>query len=370
MDLRNNEKIVYTASKYTNLSKGSFFHRGKCPFCNKSSFLIDEKKNCFICLSCGKAGDANFLQIEKDNKDAFDLLNKAKHAEDLTEKIELYVIYKVVSDYFHKRLMEKDNKGYQYLSERGITETSMKRFKLGFCDRRMEIFGKLLDMGFSEERLYTCGIFSKYEISDIIYCRFYNRVIFPIFDALGRVVAFGGRVMDNKKEPKYLNSSESPIYSKSTILYGLNFAKNIKTDTLMICEGYLDVITLHQAGFSNAVAPLGTAFTKTHADLIKRFSHIILMQDSDEAGILAKEKTYNILTKKGFLVSFIDLYPAKDPDEFLNANSVDDLRILLKTPLSKLKYDILIAKRKYKREDIKEYQAYIKDISNRIFKLS
>ena len=359
------KKIIAAASKYTKLSDGKFYKFGKCPFCGKiNTFLLDINKDIFICPGCGKAGNSYYLISELENKSYFDIFDKKKNDKFIKERETLYQIYKIVADYFHKRLMDRENKGYSYLKNRNITENSMKIFKIGFCDRKIEIYKKLKSMGYSEDILDNCGLFGIYENSGLRYCRFANRVIFPIFDELGRVVGFGGRVLDNKT-PKYLNSSESLIFSKASTLYGLNFAKNTNNQTLIVCEGFLDVISMHQAGFNNTVAPLGTAFTHTHADLIKqKFNKVILMQDSDEAGSISKIRTAKILKDKKVSVFFTDLFPCKDPDEFLRTFSKSDLMDKIHNAMTYIQYITLLSKRNYNRSDAEEYQSYINDITS------
>ena len=234
------------------------------------------------------------------------------------EKSELLEINKQAAQYYYYQLRtEKGAAGYQYLSGRGLTEETMRSFGLGYSDKFSDgLYRYLKSKGYKDDRLRESGLFNVDERHGM-YDKFWNRVIFPIMDVNNRVIGFGGRVMGDGK-PKYLNSPETKIFDKSRNLYGLNVARKTRKNYIILCEGYMDVISMHQAGFTNAVASLGTALTSGHASLLKRYTQeVLLLYDSDEAGVRAALRGIPILREAGVNSRVVDLKPYKDPDEFI-----------------------------------------------------
>ena len=220
---------------------------------------------------------------------------------------------------FHYLLKtDKGKDGLEYLKKRGLSDETIIHFGLGYSGKYSgNLYPYLKNKGFTDEQLKESGLFTFEErgVKD----KFWNRVMFPIMDVNNRVIGFGGRVMGDAK-PKYLNSPETKLFDKSRNLYGLNFARAARKNELIICEGYMDVIALHQAGFTNAVAALGTSFTSGHASLLKRYADTVLLSfDSDGAGVKAALRAIPILKEAGLSVKIIDMKPYKDPDEFIKA---------------------------------------------------
>lgn len=360
-----------------NLPAGSVVRENKnhvfcrCPFCGGETFIVDKNKNCFSCwnINCCKGGNPEEFLMKYKGMSGSEIFHKKSL---LSCGSDLYKVNRAVMNIFHKELMKKDNPGYKYLSEkRGLADITLKRFSLGWCSKNNDLYKKLLKSGFTEEDLDKSGIFSVNDRGES-YCKFSDRVIFPIFDLEGRVSGFGGRITvkkENSRTPKYLNSSASEVYDKSEILYGMNYAAKSKSPFIIICEGYMDVISLHEAGYDCAVAPLGTAFTDTQAEIVKSTGKkIILMQDSDAAGETAKRRTYEKIKSQDVTVA--DLKPAKDPDEFLKTFGKDEFeeRISAAVPFSTHCFKVLNGSRD--RNDCSEYLAFGEEAADLLLEFS
>ena len=236
----------------------------------------------------------------------------------------LLEINKTAAQYFYYQLRRENGKtAYGYLTGRGLSDETIKKFGLGYSDKYSDDLYKYLKAkGYSDELFRESGLFNIDERRGM-YDKFWNRVIFPIMDVNNRVIGFGGRVMGDGK-PKYLNSPETQIFDKSRNLYGLNVARTTRKNYLILCEGYMDVIAMHQAGFTNAVASLGTALTSGHASLVKRYTQeVLLLYDSDEAGVKAALRAIPILREAGVNSRVVNLRPHKDPDEFIKTEGAE-----------------------------------------------
>ena len=287
----------------------------------------------YYCFGCGAGGNVYNFIMEYENYTFGEALKhladragvelpKIEYSREVREKAEqraeLLEINKQAAQYYYYQLRTEGGKiGYQYLSGRGLSEETMRKFGLGYSDKfGGGLYTFLKSKGYSDERLRESGLFNVDERHGM-YDKFWNRVIFPIMDVNNRVIGFGGRVMGDGK-PKYLNSPETKIFDKSRNLYGLNIARTTRKKYLILCEGYMDVISMHQAGFTNAVASLGTALTSGHASLLKRYTQeVLLLYDSDEAGIRAALRGIPILRDAGVSSRVVNLKPYKDPDEFI-----------------------------------------------------
>ena len=287
----------------------------------------------YYCFGCGAGGNVYNFIMEYENYTFGEALKhladragvelpKIEYSREVREKAEqraeLLEINKQAAQYYYYQLRTEGGKiGYQYLSGRGLSEETMRKFGLGYSDKfGGGLYKFLKSKGYSDERLRESGLFNVDERHGM-YDKFWNRVIFPIMDVNNRVIGFGGRVMGDGK-PKYLNSPETKIFDKSRNLYGLNIARTTRKKYLILCEGYMDVISMHQAGFTNAVASLGTALTSGHASLLKRYTQeVLLLYDSDEAGIRAALRGIPILRDAGVNSRVVNLKPYKDPDEFI-----------------------------------------------------
>ena len=334
-EVRQKNDIVDVVSQYVRLTRRGSTYFGLCPFHNEKtpSFSVTPGKQMYYCFGCGAGGNVYNFIMEYENYTFGEALKhladragvelpKIEYSREVREKAEqraeLLEINKQAAQYYYYQLRTEGGKiGYQYLSGRGLSEETMRKFGLGYSDKfGGGLYKFLKSKGYSDERLRDSGLFNVDERHGM-YDKFWNRVIFPIMDVNNRVIGFGGRVMGDGK-PKYLNSPETKIFDKSRNLYGLNIARTTRKKYLILCEGYMDVISMHQAGFTNAVASLGTALTSGHASLLKRYTQeVLLLYDSDEAGIRAALRGIPILRDAGVSSRVVNLKPYKDPDEFI-----------------------------------------------------
>ncbi|WP_418423750.1 DNA primase [Blautia sp.] len=334
-EVRQKNDIVDVVSQYVRLTRRGSTYFGLCPFHNEKtpSFSVTPGKQMYYCFGCGAGGNVYNFIMEYENYTFGEALKhladragvelpKIEYSREVREKAEqraeLLEINKQAAQYYYYQLRTEGGKiGYQYLSGRGLSEETMRKFGLGYSDKfGGGLYKFLKSKGYSDERLRESGLFNVDERHGM-YDKFWNRVIFPIMDVNNRVIGFGGRVMGEGK-PKYLNSPETKIFDKSRNLYGLNIARTTRKKYLILCEGYMDVISMHQAGFTNAVASLGTALTSGHASLLKRYTQeVLLLYDSDEAGIRAALRGIPILRDAGVSSRVVNLKPYKDPDEFI-----------------------------------------------------
>ena len=334
-EVRTKNDIVDVVSQYVKLTRKGSSYFGLCPFHNEKtpSFSVTPAKQMYYCFGCGAGGNVFNFIMEYENYTFGEALKhladragvelpKMEYSKEVRqkaqEKAELLEINKQAAQYFYYQLRtDKGYRGYEYLKDRGLSDETMRKFGLGYSDKFSDgLYRFLKSKGYSDERLRESGLFNVDERHGM-YDKFWNRVIFPIMDVNNRVIGFGGRVMGDAK-PKYLNSPETKIFDKSRNLYGLNIARTTRKKYLILCEGYMDVIAMHQAGFNNAVASLGTALTSGHASLLKRYTQeVLLLYDSDEAGIRAALRGIPILREAGVNSRVVSLKPYKDPDEFI-----------------------------------------------------
>lgn len=361
-ELKARNRIDDVIGQAVTLKRAGSNMMGLCPFHNEKtpSFTVFTKTDSFYCFGCGAGGDVVTFVMQHENVDyptAVELLaNRCglpmeednNRRTDSVKRDRIIEMNKAAARFFHSELYSPRGKhGLEYLRSRGLNESTIKRFGLGFAPSS---WGSLSDhlkgLGFNEREM-TVGFLAG-SSGTRVYDYFRNRVMFPIIDISGNVVAFGGRVMGDEK-PKYLNSSDTPAFKKSRNLFALNYAKKISnTEGLILCEGYMDVISLHQAGFNNAVATLGTAITPDHAKLISKFTDkVFLAYDSDEAGKRATQKAISILSEVGINVGVIDLGTKKDPDEFIKANGRDAFSAKLRLSTGRIDYQINEILKKY-----------------------
>ena len=334
-EVRQRNDIVDIISGYVNLKKKGGNYFGLCPFHNEksASFSVSPGKQMYYCFGCGAGGNVFTFIMNYENytfAEAIKLLaDRAGIAlpeiEDSKEAREkenrrktLLQINKEAATYFYYQLRAPQGRvGLDYLKGRQLSDETMNRFGLGYSNKTSnDLCQYLRHKGYPDELIRESGVAvfnEKYGMSD----KFWNRVMFPIQDVNHRVIGFGGRVM-GEGEPKYLNSPETPVFDKSRNLYGLNFARTARQDNIILCEGYMDVIAMHQAGFTPAVASLGTAFTSGQANLLRRYTeNVILSYDSDGAGVKAALRAIGILKEAGLTGKVLNLEPYKDPDEFM-----------------------------------------------------
>lgn len=321
------------ASSYISLKRKGRNMVGLCPFHGEKtpSFNIYTENNSFYCFGCGAGGDVITFIMKIENLDYIEAvrflaqragMNMPENSYDdsmVQLRKRIYEANRESARFFHKMLYSKEGQaGLEYLRKRGLTEKTIRRFGLGFApDSRFALSNHLRDMGFRENELVSANLVYKNKSGKGTNDRFYNRVMFPIIDVRGNVIAFGGRIMTDQK-PKYLNTSDTPVFKKSANLFSLNNAKKTADRTLILCEGYMDVISVNQAGFENAVATLGTALTTEQAVLMKRFAdEVIICYDADEAGQKATQRAIDILRKAGLNIRVLTVPDGKDPDEFI-----------------------------------------------------
>lgn len=334
-EVRSRNDIVDVVGQYVHLTKKGANHFGLCPFHNEKSgsFCVSGHKQMFYCFGCGAGGNVITFLMKYDNLTFQEALKQladragvklpdednSPQAKAMRDKRQLLLdINKEAAKYYYYQLRSPaGQKGMEYFRKRELSDETMQKFGLGFAGvSSTDLVKHLKKLGYQDKQIIDAGLASydeKYGTHD----KFWNRVMFPIQDASQKVIGFGGRVLGDGK-PKYLNSPETPIFDKSRNLFGLNLAKNSRAGYMIICEGYMDVIAMHQAGFNMAVASLGTAFTTGQALILKRYTdEVILSYDSDEAGTKAAIRGIGILKEAGLKGKVLDLRPHKDPDEFI-----------------------------------------------------
>ena len=334
-EVRARNDIVDVISGYVKLQKKGSSYFGLCPFHNEKSpsFSVSRDKQMYYCFGCGAGGNVFTFIMEYENYSFTEALRyladragvelpKKEYTKEAKERADqravLLEINKVAAYYFYGQLKsEKGRTAYAYLKDRALSDETIKSFGLGYSSQvSTDLNLYLRSKGYSDEMIIKAGLANMDEKRGV-YDKFWNRVMFPIMDVNNRVIGFGGRVMGDGK-PKYLNSPETMIFDKSRNLYGLNRARTSRKPYFLVCEGYMDVISLHQAGFTNAVASLGTALTAGHASLLKRYvNEVYLTYDSDEAGTRAALRAIPILKEAGIQAKVIRMEPYKDPDEFI-----------------------------------------------------
>lgn len=346
-EIRASNDIVGVVSEYVKLEKKGKNYFGRCPFHNEKtgSFSVEPVKQIFHCFGCGKGGNVIHFIMAIENLDFLEAIklladrariqipetnNGIYDDEKAKLKKELLKINIEAARFFHNNLNNEKNIPNEYLSKRKIEKQTITKFGLGYAEDRYDsLYNHLKSLGFSDKSIFASGLVIFKEESKKVFDRFKGRIMFPIFDIRGNVIAFGGRVLD-QSQPKYMNSPETPVYQKGRHLYAMNFAKNSCAKKIVIAEGYMDVISLHQRGISNVVAPLGTALTENQSKLLKKYSEeIILSFDSDSAGQAAALRSLDMLNDIGCDVKVLTIPDGKDPDEFIKAHGVDAFRKLI-----------------------------------------
>ncbi len=376
--------IVDVISPYVSLKKKGNTYFGLCPFHNEKtgSFSVSPMKQMFYCFGCGKGGNAYTFLMQHENMtfpEAVQTLAAQVGVElpqeEMTSaqraaqnrKAQLFEVQKEAATYFYFSMRDERGKAaYNYFAGRELSEETMNKFGLGYAGKVSdELYQFLKSKGYSDSILKDSGLFT-FDERNGVKDKFWNRAMFPIFDQQKRVVAFGGRVMGDG-EPKYLNSPETPIFDKSRTLYGLNFSRATKRNYFILCEGYMDVIALHQAGFDCAVASLGTAFTTGHAALMKRFvNDVYLSFDSDEAGTKAKLRAIPILEGAGLVCKIINMEPYKDPDEFIKAKGASAYEERILNAENSFLFTVRMLQREYNMSDPTSKTSFYRKIAEKI----
>ena len=355
--------IEEVVGQYVHLKRSGSNLFGLCPFHGEktASFSVSPDKGIYYCFGCHKGGSVINFEMEIEGlsyPDAVRALakragmtvpedeqyqNRYRHQE------RLWALHKEAARFFHAVLFAPEGAaGLAYAAKRGMPRSVLTKFGIGFAPDSWDSLCKAMEAkGFTREELQASGLVSTSSKNNGIYDRFRNRLMFPIIDVRGNVIGFGGRVMDDST-PKYLNSPETEIFNKRKNLFALNFAKKSKLGYLILVEGYMDAIALHQYGFDCAVASLGTSLTEEHAVLMSRYTQqVILIYDGDEAGQRATQRAIPMLEKAGLQVKVLKMRDAKDPDEFLKKFGADRFRILLEESSNRVEYQLRAIQKKY-----------------------
>ena len=387
-EVRMKNDIVDVVSQYVKLTRRGSTYFGLCPFHNEKtpSFSVTPSKQMYYCFGCGAGGNVFNFVMEYDNYTFGEALQhladragvqlpKIEYSREARQKAEeraaLLEINKLAARYFYYQLRRESGKtAYAYLTGRGLSEETIKKFGLGYSDKFSDDLYKFLkSKNYSDMLLRDSGLFNVDERHGM-YDKFWNRVIFPIMDVNNRVIGFGGRVMGDGK-PKYLNSPETKIFDKSRNLYGLNVARTTRKNYLILCEGYMDVISMHQAGFTNAVASLGTALTSGHASLLKRYTQeVLLLYDSDDAGVRAALRAIPILREAGVTSRVVNLRPHKDPDEFIKALGGEEFEKRLEQAMDSFMFRVHMAQREFSMEEPQGQNRFFERCAQMLLELS
>lgn len=376
--------IVDYISKSVHLKRSGSTFKGLCPFHKEKtpSFSVSADKQLFYCFGCGKGGTVINYVMQSENLDFVEAVKllAQKCGMDLPEengfdkgnaekRKTIYKINSLSGRFFYDRLFDKSNKEvFDYLEKRQLSGSTVNRFGLGYAPDGNVLLEYLRGMGFSDDDIVSSGVVGRSENGDI-YDRFRNRLMFPIIDIRKNVIGFGGRVLDDSK-PKYLNSPETLAFNKSYNLFGLNIAKNTKDDFLLLVEGYMDVIQLHQHGIDSAVATLGTALTPEQARIIKRVKNtVIISYDSDEAGQKATKRAIELLNDEGLKVRVLTMNGSKDPDEYIKSNGVGAFRKLIDLSEEQILYKIKNIRSKYDISDPAQKSQYVSEAAAEFTKI-
>ncbi len=383
-EVRMKNDIVDVVSGYVKLQKKGASHFGLCPFHNEKSpsFSVSGPKQMYYCFGCGAGGNVFTFVMNYENysfSEAVKMLAdragvnlpEMEYSEEMKKKenhrARLLEANKEAAKYFYYQLRAKQGEiGYRYLQGRQLSEETMKKFGLGFANKTSDDLTKYLKQkGFDDKLLQEVGLASfdeRYGMHD----KFWNRVMFPIQDVNHRVIGFGGRVMGDGT-PKYLNSPETPIFDKSRNLYGLNFARTARAGNIILCEGYMDVISMHQAGYTQAVASLGTAFTAGQANLLRRYTeNVLLAYDSDGAGTNAALRAIAILKEVGLTGKVISMHPYKDPDEFIKNLGTEAFQERIDNAENSFMFEIRVLEKDFDLKDPESKTKFHKEIAKKL----
>lgn len=386
-EVRTRNNIVDVIGSYVRLQKKGSSYFGLCPFHNEKSpsFSVSADKQMYYCFGCGAGGNVISFLMQYENFSFPEALQSLAERAGITlpqeepdaqararagKKAALLAIQKEAAMFYYRLLRsEEGSRGMEYLQKRALLPETMRDFGLGYSPAYSDrLYRYLKSKGYGDELLKESGLVKIDEkgASD----RFWNRVMFPIMDVNNRVIGFGGRVMGDG-EPKYLNSPETIVFDKSRNLYGLNAARRARKSYMLICEGYMDVISMHQAGFTNAVASLGTAFTVQHGLLIKRYTReVILTYDSDGAGIKAAMRAIPILKEAGLSIKVLNLKPYKDPDEFIKNLGAEEFQKRIDTATNSFLFEIGVIRQNYQLTDPEEKTRFYNAIADKLTEFS
>ena len=383
-EIRSRSDIVDVINGYVRLQKKGSNYVGICPFHNdhSPSMSVNQPRQMYRCFSCGAGGDVFKFVMDYENltfPEAIKVLadragielpernfsREDREQEDLRSQI--LEINKVAASYYYYLLRKPEGKlGLDYLLGRQLSMETLQKFGLGYSGKTgHELYRYLKSKGYSDALLKESGLMQVDEKRGM-YDKFWNRVMFPIMDSRGKVIGFGGRVMGDGK-PKYLNSPETKVFDKSRNLYGLHLARTSRKPNIILCEGYMDVIAMHQAGFNQAVASLGTAFTQQQSTILKRYTdEVLLTYDSDEAGIKAAMRAIPILKDAGIRAKVINMEPYKDPDEFIKALGAEAFQKRIDEAESSFFFELRVLQRKYDFREPESKTAFFREVAKKL----
>ncbi len=383
-EVRSRNDIVDVISQYVHLQKKGSSYFGLCPFHNEKtgSFSVTPGKQMYYCFGCGAGGNVFTFLMEYENftfSEALQYLAERSGVElpkqemnqearrEADKRSRLFEMNKEAAKYFYSLLRSpKGQTAMDYFTKRELSQETMQKFGLGYSDKYSnDLYTYLRKKGYDDNILKDSGLVTIDERRGG-YDKFWNRAMFPIMDANNKVVAFGGRVM-GEGEPKYLNSPETMIFNKSRTLYGLQLARKTRRQQMILCEGYMDVIALHQAGFDNAVASLGTALTSGHANMLKRYAKdVYLSYDSDGAGVKAALRAIPILKEAGITCKIINMRPHKDPDEFIKALGAEAYQERIDQAENSFMFTIRMMETGYDMKDPESKTAFFNEVAKKI----
>ncbi len=385
--VRTSNSVLEVVSSYVKLTKKGNSYSGCCPFHNEKtpSFYVNEDKGLYHCFGCGVGGNVISFIMKIENVDFVEAvkqlakranidLPEADMSEDMQRELKerqlLYEINKEAANYYYKILKSKyGDEGLAYITRRGLSTETIKRFGLGYAVAAKDnLLRYLLSKNYKEKDIEKTGLITQNSYG--YYDRFFGRVIFPILNVHNNIIGFGGRILSGEGA-KYLNSPETSIFSKRTNLYALNIAKKTKHDEILLVEGYMDVLSLHEAGFDNAVASLGTSLTHEQANLIKKYKRdVLIIYDTDNAGVTATFRAIEILKNAGLNVKVLIIEEAKDPDEYIKKHGSEKFSTLLTKALSYIEYEFLILKQKYNLNNPNDKKKFIGETFEQIKKIN
>ena len=387
-EVRSKNDIVDVISGYVKLKKQGSSYFGLCPFHSEKSpsFSVSRDKQMYYCFGCGAGGNVFTFIMEYENYSFVEALKflaqragvelpQEEYSKEAKERADtrsaLLEMNKLAAKYYYAQLKtEGGRQAREYLQNRQLSQETITAFGLGYSSKYSDDLFRYLKMkGYSEEMIIKAGLVNVDEKHGV-YDKFWNRVMFPIMDVNNRVIGFGGRVMGDGK-PKYLNSPETLIFDKSRNLYGLHRARTSRKPYFIVCEGYMDVISLHQAGFTNAVASLGTALTSGHASLMRRYTkEVLLTYDSDEAGQKAALRGIPILRGAGLRPKVVNLAPYKDPDEFIKAEGMEAFEKRLENAMNYFLFEVQVLEKEYDFNDPESKTEFYRAIAEKLLEFS
>lgn len=383
-EVRARNDIVDVVSGYVRMQKKGANYFGLCPFHNEKSpsFSVSPAKQMYYCFGCGAGGNVLTFVMEYENYTFPEALKfladragvklpEVEYSQEARQKesrrAQLLEVNREAAKYFYFQLRSPQGKlGYEYFKNRQLSAETMKQFGLGYANKTSDdLVHYLHSKGYKDDLLTEAGL-ATFDERFGMHDKFWNRVMFPIQDSNHRVIGFGGRVMGDGK-PKYLNSPETPIFDKSRNLYGLNFARTSRKNNFILCEGYMDVIAMHQAGFNQAVASLGTAFTSGQANILRRYTeNIYLAYDSDGAGVNAALRAIGILREVGLTGKIINMQPYKDPDEFIKNLGAEEFQKRIDEAENSFLFEIRILQREYDQQDPEARTKFQREVAKKL----